>query len=103
MIFTETALPSAAETHGSHRPKVTAPFASTAPSVPSGRRFTAMASQGTPLDAAEEDTPAVRLQADEPRLLRGRGLTAARRLRVTGEVELIHHLSIKRDGEVSPV
>jgi hypothetical protein len=44
MTFTVTALPSAADTHGSHRPKLITPFASTAPSVPSGSRFMAIIS-----------------------------------------------------------
>ena len=36
MIFTVTALPSVAETHGSQRPNVTVPFVSTAPRVRAG-------------------------------------------------------------------
>jgi hypothetical protein len=39
MIFTVTALPSAADTHGSHTPKVTVPLLSTAPKLPTGNKF----------------------------------------------------------------
>ena len=39
MIFTVTALPFVAETHGSQRPNVTAPLVSTAPSDPNGISF----------------------------------------------------------------
>jgi hypothetical protein len=40
--LTVTALPSAADTHGSHMPKVTVPLVSTAPKLPSGNKFSAM-------------------------------------------------------------
>src|SRR2546430_15748668 len=39
MIFTVTALPSAAETHGNHSANDTVPLVSTAPSVPIGSRL----------------------------------------------------------------
>src|SRR5262249_11777167 len=103
MTFTVTALPSAADTHGSHKPKLTTPFVSTAPSVPSGSRLRAMASQRAPLDAAEEQAAGVGLQSDEARILRRRRQAAARRLRIAGEVELIYHLSIERHGQIRPI
>src|SRR5207237_10662086 len=59
MTFTVTALPSPAETHGSHSPNVTAPLVSTAPRLPSGSRFRAIASQLPPLDAAEKEPTGV--------------------------------------------
>src|SRR5215216_476717 len=101
MILTVTALPSAAETHGSQSPNVTTPLFSTAPSAPSGSR--SMASQRFPLDVAEQDSAGVRLQADEARLLRGRGKAASRRLRIAGEMELVYHLPVERNRDVGTV
>ena len=62
-----------------------------------------MALQRPPLDVAEQQPPRVRLQPDEARVLRRRRQPAPRRLRIAGEVELVHHLAVQRHREVGPI
>src|SRR3954449_12092851 len=103
MSFTVTLLPSAAETQGSHNPNVTVPLVSTAPRSPSGSRFSTIASQGLPLDMAEQQPAGVGLQPDKPGIRWGGGLAAPGGLRITGEVKLIEHLTVQRHRYVGSV
>src|SRR5438552_737829 len=102
MILTLTLLPSVADTHGSHRPKVKVPFVSTAPREPSGSRFSAT-SQRFPLDTAKKHSAGVGLQTYEARILCSRGFGPARRLWIAGKVELVHHLSVQGHQDVGAV
>src|SRR5690348_16702370 len=103
MIFTETVLPSAADTQGSHTPNVTAPAFSTAPRVPSGSRFSGMASEGLPLDAAEQYAARMSLEPDVAWFLRGGRQSPPWGLWITGEVEPVHNLTVQADRQVGSV
>src|SRR5689334_3483182 len=103
MILTDTTLPSAAETHGSQRPNVTVPFTSMAPRSLRGSSCRPIASQGSPLDVTEKEPPRVRLHSKVARILWRRRQAATGRLRITREVELVHHVPIQCDREVGPI
>src|SRR4051812_3771079 len=103
MTLTVTALPSPADTHGSHSPNVITPLFSTAPSAAAGNRFRAIFLQGFPLESSEQDLAGMSLQANEARLLGRGGQTTSWGLGIAGEVEPVHDLAIERDCEVSSI
>src|SRR5438105_9907901 len=66
---------------------------------PPRRHSRLLALQRSPLNAPEPNDARVCLQADEPRLFRRGRQTTLGRLRVSGELEDVHDLTVQGDGE----